>query len=360
MTPEILERLIRMASEEYETAWFVWHGGEPLLLPLGFYKKAIGLQRKYFGRDSHRISNTIQTNGTLIDRRFMDFCRDNRINVGVSFEGPCNNVLRPALRKDAVQKNLDMMARRGHMFSVNATICRRSTDGMIGIYDHFLEKGTALSFSPVMRIGSAGPDMVPDADEYAAQSIKVFEKWMRDPDADMPLMPHLQYVMAALGEPSVSDCAHSSCLTKWISVYPDGSIFPCAKGCPEEYLLCNINDIDRLSDSFSGGSMRRMLSASIARRQKCLSECELFEYCQGGCSIDALSEGSMEMNNGTSCRIFRKVFSHIFKTINSVIDGRSDLTDYNKFVREAILGKLVNPKATSENECPSERIQRIL
>jgi len=356
MSSETVEKLIRIASEEYETVWFIWHGGEPLLLPLKFYKNVMNLQKKYFGRDSHRVSNTIQTNGTLAGKRFMDFCKDNKINVGVSFEGPRNNILRES--PERVQKNLDMMSRKKHMFSVNATICRLDTNDKMKIYDHFLERKTAISFSPVIRLGSAEPDMVPDADEYAASSISVFEKWLRNPDADMPLMPHLQYIMAALGEPSVSDCAHSSCLTKWICVYPDGNMFPCAKGCPKEYALCNIKDIDRLSDAFDTEPMRRMLSATIARREKCLSECALFEYCQGGCSIDALSEGSMEMNNGTSCRIFKKVFSHILEIVNSVIDERRDLSQYNKFVREAILGKLINPK-TAVTEQLSEKDRHV-
>ena len=54
-----VEKLIRMASQEYQTAWFIWHGGEPLTLPMSFYKEVIGLEEKYFGKDSMRYGNTI-------------------------------------------------------------------------------------------------------------------------------------------------------------------------------------------------------------------------------------------------------------------------------------------------------------
>jgi uncharacterized protein len=169
MSPEILERTIRMASEEYEAVWFIWHGGEPLLLPLDFYKNAIKLQERYFGKDSHRVGNTIQTNGTLIDKRFMEFCKEKKINVGVSSEGPCNDVLRQ--RSGDVKKNLDMMNKNGYLFSVNATLCRETAGDQTGIYRYFSERRTALSFSPVILAGSATKDMIPDADTYAEASI---------------------------------------------------------------------------------------------------------------------------------------------------------------------------------------------
>ena len=345
MSPDTLERIIRLASEEYETAWFIWHGGEPLLLPLKFYKKAIELQEKYFGKDTFRVSNTIQTNGTLIDKKFMSFCKDKKINVGVSYDGPCNNILRG--RTEEVEKNLEMMKKGGHMFSVSSTICAAGVNDQMKIYAGVVKKGMALSLSPVIHAGSATADMVPDADEYAEASISVFDEWLYDKDAEMPLMPHLNYVMSALGEPSESDCAHSSCLMKWLSVYPNGDVYPCAKGCPSEFRMCNVADIENLSDAFGTDAMKKMLTASIERRNRCMKECELYGYCSGGCSMDALFEGSMEMNGGASCKTFKKVFFHILGTVETILEERPDLSQYNKFVREAIVGKLVNPKIVS-------------
>ena len=343
MSYDTLEKIIRMASE-HGSAWFVWHGGEPLLISLSFYKNVIKLQEKYFGKDTHRVSNTIQTNGILIDKKFMNFCRDNKINVGVSFEGPCNDILRE--RSNEVEKNLRMMKDRGYLFSVSATICNEDAARQREIYRYFRDMGVASSFSPVIKLGSASDDMIPDAETYAEESIKVFDEWIHDTDAEMPLMPHLQYVMSALGEPSASDCAHSSCMMKWLSIYPDGSVYPCAKGCPSEFRMGNVNDLERLSDAFRSDAFRELLSATVERRERC-SSCEIFRYCNGGCSIDALSEGSMSMNGGTSCRIFKILFTHILNTVNNILKERPDLSSYNKFIREAILGKLINPNVIS-------------
>ena len=344
MSPETLEKVIRSASE-YETAWFIWHGGEPLTLPLKFYKNAIALQEKYFGKDTHRVSNTIQTNGTLIDKKLMSFCADKKINVGVSFEGPCNNLLRSGT--DVVQRNIGMMRKGDHMFSVNATICRESAERQNELYDHFVRDGIALSLSPVIRLGSATEDMIPDPDEYADASIRVFDRWLFDRTAEAPLMPHLQYLMSALGDPMPSDCAHSSCITKWISVHPNGDIYPCAKGCPSRFKLCNIDDIEHLKDAFNSDALKELLIPLIDRRERCASECDLFGYCNGGCPIDTLSEGPISDIGGNSCIIFKKVFGHILNVVDTMIKDRPDLSVYNKFVREAVIGKLVNPALQS-------------
>jgi uncharacterized protein len=63
--------------------------------------------------------------------------------------------------------------------------------------------------------------------------------------------------------------------------------------------------------------------------------------------MDAMSEGPMSMNNGASCRAFRIIFRHILDTMNAILEERPDLSQYNRFVREAIVGKMVNPNVVN-------------
>ena len=64
---ELLMELIRQSIEgqDIDTVAFSWHGGEPLLAGIDFYRRAVGLQRRYAG--GKRIKNDIQTNGLLLD-----------------------------------------------------------------------------------------------------------------------------------------------------------------------------------------------------------------------------------------------------------------------------------------------------
>lgn len=346
MDLETLERLFDLVSKEYESAWFIWHGGEPLLLPFKFYKEAIELQEKYFGKNSHRIGNTIQTNGILLDRKFINFCKEKMINIGVSFEGPYNDVLRE--RTGDVEKNLNYMSEKERIFSVSSTLSAETASKQTELYEVFRSKNMATSFSPVIPAGCAAcGELVPNADEYIKASIDCFDKWLLDKDTGIPLVPHYLYVLNALGEPTESDCAHTSCLTKWLCIYPNGDLYPCGKGCPNEFKLGNINNVEKISDSFSSEGFRNILLGTIKRREKCM-ECELYKYCNGGCSIDAYYEVGIENTGGDSCRIFKEVFTHVRASIEDIISEKKDLSDYNKFVRDAILGKLVNPKIVEQ------------
>lgn len=88
MTLETLENYIKkyiLSHPEGHRVDFIWHGGEATILPLGFYKKAVELQIKY---SSNRIiSNSLQTNGTLLNDEWCRFLKKNNWLVGISIDG---------------------------------------------------------------------------------------------------------------------------------------------------------------------------------------------------------------------------------------------------------------------------------
>ncbi|MCL2296521.1 MAG: radical SAM protein [Methanomassiliicoccaceae archaeon] len=347
MSIETLERLFSMLSKEYESVWFVWHGGEPLLMPFKFYKEAIDLQEKYFGKNSRRTGNTIQTNGILLERKFINFCREKMINIGVSFEGPYNDVLRE--NTDTVKERIEYLSDKERVFSVSSTISAETASKQKEIYEGFRSDKTAVSFAPVIPAGCAAcGKTVPNAEEYIRSSIECFDSWLHDKNAEVPLIPHYLYVLSALGEPQGSDCAHDSCLTKWICVYPNGDLYPCGKGCPSEFKLGNIRETDLISDAFRTEGFGKILAGTIERRNRCMAECSLYKFCNGGCSIDAYYETGLDKAGGNSCRIFKEVFGHILSSVEDIVETRPDLSEYNKFVRDAVLGKLINPKMTGQ------------
>lgn len=344
MPPETVDRLNEMVASEYQAAWFIWHGGEPLTVPMSFYKQAIESQERHFGKNSFRVGNTIQTNGTLLNRRLMAYCREKMINVGVSCEGPYNGVLREL----DPEKAISMLSSKDNKYSVSATISRETALKQKEIYEFYRGRGTNVSFSPVIPAGCARCNgTVPDPDEFIRGSIEVFDEWMYDSEAKVPLIPHYLYILNYLGDPTPSDCAHTSCLTKWICVNPDGTIYPCAKACPPEFAMGNVNDISSLDEAFRSEGFRRILEGSVARREKCMS-CPVYRYCNGGCSMDAYHECGLENNGGDSCRIFREVFTHISSEIQRVMDEQEGMSRLNPFVRDALVGKLVNPRVISQ------------
>ena len=348
MSNEILEKTIRMVREEYDSAWYIWHGGEPLLAGEQFFKKVTSLQKKYYVDSMNRCGNTIQTNGTLLKSRFIEFCRENRINLGVSYECGFDKGLRPDIDGKKIESVLDYMSKKNHMFSVTATVHGGNVSDMLDMYQKFRSKGISFCYSPVLKMGCGldNEDTYLDPNEYSKNLIEVFDTWITDVSTPITVLPLMQYFNSFLSAPNVSDCAHSSCLTKWICVYPNGDVYPCGKPCPEEFRMGNINDMEHISEVFESDGFRNILIGSIERRKKC-STCDIFDKCQGGCSIDALIDGNIEENGGFSCVTYKEIYSHIRDTVTDIMDNKRDLSKYNRFVKDGIIGKLTNPNVIS-------------
>jgi len=344
MSPEVLERTIRLVREGSDSAQFFWHGGEPLLAGEQFFKRVVNLQKRYYGKQITRCGNTIQTNGTLLRNRFIEFCRDNRINIGVSYEGDHSAGLRPGQDPAAIAETLRYMVRKGHMFSVSATVHGGNVDRMADIYHQFRDMRVPFAFSPSLKIGRGldNEDTHLDADSYIKNSIAVFDEWAADVDAPIPVLPFFQYVRSSLTAPNISDCAHSSCLMNWICVYPNGDVYPCGKACPEEYRLGNITEVESISDLFKTEGFRTILIDSVERRNTC-KDCEIYDKCMGGCTIDAYYEGDPQEAGGFSCVTYKAIYSHIHAFLKDIMDNERDLSKYNRYIRDSIVGKLTNP-----------------
>ena len=90
MTLPTLEKILQSffasgLSAEYLT--IIWHAGEPLVMPIDFYRKAVALYKRYAPPEI-TVSNSIQTNAVLINQEWCDFFIQHNFRIGVSIDGP--------------------------------------------------------------------------------------------------------------------------------------------------------------------------------------------------------------------------------------------------------------------------------
>ena len=158
MDPEMLETFISgfIASQNTPDVLFNWHGGEPLLCGLDFFRKAVELQKRY-GR-GHRIINTIQTNGTLLDAQWCDFFRENGFLVGISLDGPreCHDRYRRmaggGASFDAVMRGIEALRTAGVEFNILCTVNDYNACRPLEVYEFFKGLGTQfVQFTPVVE-----------------------------------------------------------------------------------------------------------------------------------------------------------------------------------------------------------------
>jgi len=104
MGDQVLEAFVKgyIESVTGDEVVFSWQGGEPTLLGIPFFEKAVALQRKY-AKPGQRIANDLQTNGTLLDEDWARFLKANRFLVGLSIDGPREQLSPHAPRIESIK-----------------------------------------------------------------------------------------------------------------------------------------------------------------------------------------------------------------------------------------------------------------
>ena len=158
MSLDMLEVLVReyIAANDVPEVTFNWHGGEPLVMGLDFYKKAVELEHRYSA--GKIIHNTLQTNGTLLTPEWASFLKDNDFLVGISIDGPQD--IHDKYRKDKggaptfdkVIRGIGLLYRYGVQYNTMSTVNKASEGRGLEVYSFLKSLGSRyMQFMPVVE-----------------------------------------------------------------------------------------------------------------------------------------------------------------------------------------------------------------
>ena len=167
MSDEVLENYIKkyIAIQKVPVVEFVWHGGEPILLGLDFFRQAVLLQAHY--TNGKEIRNSIQTNGTLLTDEWCAFFKKNNFLVGLSIDGP--QLINDRYRVDhdgcsaftTTIQGLKLLKKHKVEFNVLACVAKETAYHPLEVYDFFKAQGVKyIQFTPIV-------ERVPDAQDKA-------------------------------------------------------------------------------------------------------------------------------------------------------------------------------------------------
>ena len=158
MSEELLEQFTKayIEAQTMNQVLFTWHGGETMLRPLAFYKKAMELQRKY--ANGRQIDNCIQTNGTLLTDEWCRFLRENHWLVGISIDGPQefhDEYRRTKQGKPSwvkVMQGIRLLKKHGVEWNAMAVVNDYNADYPLEFYRFFRDNGCQyLQFAPIVE-----------------------------------------------------------------------------------------------------------------------------------------------------------------------------------------------------------------
>ena len=334
MGDELLEEYIGqyIDGNKVDIVTFNWHGGEPLVAGIDFFRRAMELQKKYAG--DKRIDNTIQTNGTLLTEEWCRLFRENNFLVGVSIDGPRD--IHDAYRKDKggqptfdkVVAGIEMMKREGVEFNTLSTVNRLSEGRGPEVYRFLKSLGSHyMQFLPVLEYTVAGPAgrpvIVPPSTEGAelaawSVSAKGFGKFMCDVFDNWVISDvgnwYVQLFDVALAQwvgvpPAL--CSFAETCGDALVVEHNGDVYSCDHFVYPEYKIGNIADGSMAEMLDSPGQFRFGIDKRNTLPRECL-RCKWYFACRGECPkhrFDKSASGEANMN--ALCEGYKLFFSHV-------------------------------------------------
>ena len=305
MSDEMLEQFTReyIEAQTMNQVLFTWHGGEPLLRSIDFYRKALSLQQKYAG--GRRIDNVIQTNGTLLTDEWCEFFAQNHWLVGISIDGPqpdhdhyrLTAAGKPSWKK--VMQGIKLLKKHGVEWNAMAVVNADNANHPLEFYRFFKENGCQfLQFTPIVERLTRHEDgrtlaSLADKDEISLSEASVapeqwgyflcaiFDEWVRK-DVGKIFVEIFDCTLANWMGISPGICAYSKECGHAGVMEHNGDVYSCDHFVFPEYKLGNIRD-HSLIDMLYGEQQQefsRLKHSSLPRQCK---ECDMEFACHGEC-----------------------------------------------------------------------------
>lgn len=309
------------SKETNSRAYFIWHGGEPLLAGKDFYQLVVD-QQKAVGKGFEYV-NSIQTNGVLLDDEYADFFIDNKFAVGVSLDGP--RIIHDAQRFGATGKKgtfdevyaaLVKMDDRGTRPGALAVFTRNTLNHLDEFYDFFRDRSMSVKINPLIYDGRAKSALANDLQvtpkEYGDALIHLFDRWVQEPEFNFTINP-LMNIVQSITSGRVTQCSHGGQCYNYFKVFPEGDIHMCGMTPYSEHVLGNINEMP-FSDIYKSPEREKYIQIKSSMKEIC-GKCDYYNICHGGCTNSAYTRHGTLQARDHWCESNKKIFGHIKETI---------------------------------------------
>ena len=334
MSDEMLEQFTReyIEAQTMPQVLFTWHGGEPLMRSIDFYKKTLELQKKY--AHGKQIDNVIQTNGTLLTDEWCEFFAQNHWLVGISIDGPqeyhdhyrVTPAGKPSWEK--VMQGISLLKKHRVEWNAMAVVNAYNAEHPLEFYHFFRDNGCQyLQFTPIVErltehedgrtLASLADDReIPLTDasvtpqQWGNFLCTIFDDWVRH-DVGKTFVEIFDCTLANWMGVLPGICAYSKECGHAGVMEHNGDVYSCDHFVFPEYKLGNIRD-QSLIDMLYGEKQQafsRLKHTSLPRQCK---ECDMEFACHGECPKNRFEKDKYgEPGLNYLCQGYYQYYSHV-------------------------------------------------
>ena len=329
MQDDVLDKYIQQQlAAQGAQATISWQGGEPTLMGLKFYRRAMELTARY-RLPGQTVQHTLQTNGTLIDEEWCEFLREHKFLVGLSIDGP--QAMHDAYRVDKRGRpTFDKVVRAARLmqqyevdFNVLCTVHAQNMDSPLEVYHYFRDELGAryIQFIPIVeRVNSDGRSLLQEGNTVTDRSVTaegwgrflntIFDEWVQR-DVGTVFVQMFDAALASwVGAPPAL-CIFSETCGDAVALEHNGDVYSCDHFVEPKYLLGNIADVS-MAELVMSPRQREFGKAKRDTLPKYCRECPVRFACHGECPKNRfITTPDGEPGLNYLCAGYKAYFTHI-------------------------------------------------
>jgi len=357
MSDEVLEAYIKgyIEAQPVDQVSFAWQGGEPTLLGIDFFRKAMALQKKY--ANGKRIENSLQTNGTLLNDEWCTFLREHDFLVGLSIDGP--RELHDTWRVtktgkgtySEVMRGLEALKRNKVEFNTLTVVSRTNSQKPLEVYKFLRNIGSSyLQFIPLVErkadvvaqklgLDLAAPPSLDEADaiaplaegespvtewsvrpeDYGNFLCKIFDRWVTR-DVGRTFVQQFDMALGKwVGAPG-GICYFAETCGRAMAIEHDGNVYTCDHFVYPHFKVGNVleDDAAAIADS---AQMEKFGNDKRDKLPRYCKECDYLFACNGECPKHRFTrtpDGEPGLNY--LCKAYKQFFRHVDPAMRIMAD----------------------------------------
>ena len=322
MSNEVQEEVLRQVMQQSgESVSIAWQGGEPTLMGLDFYKRAVELEIKY--GHGQVVGNGLQTNGTLLNEDWAAFLQKYDWLVGLSLDGPEH--IHDHYRRDnagkgthkKVESNGLMLLQNGVATNVLATLTDYSVQFPGETYNYFKSLGfTWMQFIPIVETDKNDPSQAAPfsvtAEKYGEFLCEIFDLWLADfrngePTTNVRHFDSVFYTYVGMEPP---ECTMMRECGPYVVVEHNGNVYSCDFFVEPKWKLGNIMD-NRIISMLNSKKQQAFGAAKAVLPGEC-RKCPWLTKCYGGCTKDRVKD-PRDNRKPRFCKSYKMFFAYVDK-----------------------------------------------
>jgi uncharacterized protein len=329
MPDDVLERYIvqHIDASVGPVITFSWHGGEPTLLGLHYFRKIVALQHEH-QPSKQRIINGIQTNGTLLDEDWCRFVAAEGFSVGISLDGPSEMHDRYRVTKDSrpthelAMRGYRLLRKHGVSCEVLCVVHAHNVRYPTQVYGFFKDIGARyLTFLPLVQsqpevVGGASTSGVP-AQAWGDFLCAVFDEWKRQDIGQVKVQIFEEAARTAFGQEHTLCIFRETCGDVPV-IEHNGDFYSCDHFVDYEHRLGNIQEVPWV-ELLESPAQREFGQAKLDSLPRYCRACEVRAMCNGGCPKNRfISTPDGEPGLNYLCAGYRRFFNHCQPFVSQV------------------------------------------